>query len=674
MTGGNRPWRPVIPAELDWCRGDDGVTDCPRSPTFGDVYYSREHGLRESDFVFLQGNDLVARMRRHPESGFCVGETGFGTGLNFLLTWNAWRELPAPRPRLHYVAVERFPLQREDLARALSPWRELQPLATALLADYPGLVPGTHRLLFDDGAVTLDLWWEDAAVALADLAGREERLVDAWYLDGFAPARNAAMWQPGLMQSIARLSRAGATFATFTAAGQVRRDLETAGFDVRKSAGFGRKRERLCGVLRCHPPPDPPGMTPWDLAASPATAPASALVIGGGLAGCTTAAALARRGVPVTLLERGSVAGEGSGNTQGVLYTRLSRRHSPLADFALAGFCFAARLYRRMLNSGQLEPRLDGALCGSFHPHDDTGEMAYLAAALAPVPELAAVVSANRAAALLGIEQPGSGYWFPGSGWLRPAAVCRALAGTPGVEVIEHCGDVRLERGGDAWQAVATGRPPRRAACVVLATGTSAAAHAGLEWLPVRAIRGQTTQLPTAPALSRLRAVLCHEGYIAPARMGEHCIGATFDLHDGCRETRAADHARNIEALAAAVPAWRGMLQALDPAVLSGRVSYRCASPDYLPIVGPVPDRDAFLAEFADLRKNARQTIVRRGHYMPGLYVNTAHGSRGLSSTPLAAEVLASHICGDPPPLRRELFRALSPARFLIRDLGRNRL
>jgi tRNA 5-methylaminomethyl-2-thiouridine biosynthesis bifunctional protein len=195
-----------------------------------------------------------------------------------------------------------------------------------------------------------------------------------------------------------------------------------------------------------------------------------------------------------------------------------------------------------------------------------------------------------------------------------------------------------------------------------------------LDWLPLQIIRGQTTQLPTTVPYNKLRAALCHEGYIAPARDGIHCIGATFNLQDQEQGLRAEDHRYNLISLARAVPAWRDALSHTDPADLKGRVGFRCASPDYLPMVGPVPDLPAFLRDFGPLRRNARLAITARGEYRPGLYLSTAHGSRGLTSTPLASELLASQICDEPPPLCREIIRALAPARFIIRDLRRNRI
>lgn len=670
MKRDNSPWRPVQAAVLRW--SDAGT---PASADFNDVYYSQENGLEESQHVFLQGNDLPRRWRDHPDPHFCIGELGFGTGLNFLLTWQAWRALPSPRPDLHFLSIEKHPLTRHDLARALAAWPTLNALAQPLLDAYPGLLAGQHRILLEDGRVRLDLWWEDAAQALPDLASFARPLVDAWYLDGFAPARNSAMWSPAVMDAIAALSRPGASFSTFTAAGQVRRDLTEAGFQVSKVPGYGRKRECLRGVLtagRTHRADA--RQPPWDLPAKAQPRPGSALVVGGGLAGCMTAAALARRGIEVTVLEHEQVAGAASGNEQGVLYTKVSRQHGALTDFALQSFQHASQLYRAMFRAGELAAPRDGELCGSFQQSDDHEEMAVLREALAAVAELAQVLDRNQANAVLGIDQPHAGYWYPNSGWLNPAAVCRALLERANIRVLENCGAVELRADRARWHATGGGHSLAEADCAVVATGTGTTAMSQFAWLPLQAIRGQTTQLPAAPALAGLRAALCHDGYIAPARAQRHCIGATFNLDTSETAPRVQDNRANLARLASAVPDWRGTLEALDPAALESRVGFRCASIDHMPVVGPAPDVTGFLRDFGALRHNARLAIPATGSYVPGLYISAAHGSRGLSSTPLAAELLASLICAEPPPLSRALCRALSPARFIIRDLSRNRI
>lgn len=631
--------------------------------------------MQESHYVFLQGNDLPQRWLSHPHPSFCIAETGFGSGLNFLLTWQLWRNQPQPRPRLHFISVENQPLRRADIAQAQASWPELRDLSAALLQNYPAPIPGQHRVVLDGGRVILDLWWEDAEESLAELASYGRHQVDSWYLDGFTPSRNPAIWTNGIFTSMALLSRPGASFATFTAASEVRRGLQNVGFNVSKRSGYGKKRECLHGYIKDVPGTSLTGKNnalPWDISLKNPSVPSSVLLIGAGLAGCTTAAALARRGIKVTLLERESVAAAGSGNDQGVLYTRLSTKHSHLSDFSLQSFLFANRLYQQMLSEESIRDGLDGALCGSFHQTDNHAEMAAIASQLQSVADVASVLSAAEANARLGIEQSMSGYWFPGSGWMRPSAICRALLHSPLIHLIENTGEVRLKQSNSGWIALNNDSVIGEAQCVVVATGTATTQIAGLDWLPLQAIRGQTTNLPSNQEFASLRGALCHKGYIAPARLGQHCIGATFDIKDEDSSLRTTDHQWNLDTLADAVPAWQCALSELQAHSLSGRVGYRCATPDYLPLVGPVPEKSLFMQNYAALRKNAKQAIASTGEFVNGLYVSTGHGSRGLTSTPLAAEILASLICCEPLPLSRELYRAVSPARFLIRELKRS--
>lgn len=697
MKRENQPWWPVTAANLQW--SDDGE---PYSTDFDDVYFSREDGMAESRHVFLEGNGLPGRWRDHAEPSFCIGETGFGTGLNFLLTWHLWQQQPEPKPRLHFVSIEKHPLSRQDLERALGAWAELRELADSLLLAWPDLLPGQHRLSFDQGQVVLDLWWADVADALPDLASHGPGM-DCWFLDGFAPARNESMWQLSLYPAIAALSRPGASFSTFTAAGQVKRGLAAVGFEVSKVPGFGRKRESLRGVFGepsasrepstsrepsaskepsagKEPPASNPSVettvhrTPWDLPASKQPSPTSVLVIGAGLAGCTSAAALASRGIAVTLLDAGPLAGAASGNEQGILYTRLSRQHSPLTDFALQSFQFSSNLYRQMLQDGRLQQGIDGELCGSFHQQSNSGELAILSQRLGPLDQLAQVLAPEQTHAVLGTASSVGGYWFPGSGWLNPPAICAAMCDHPNIALRLSCGEVSLRHEQGQWHACSGEQILASAPVAIVCTGTSATGFSQLSWLPLQSIRGQTTHIRAGNFSAELQSAFCHEGYIAPARNGSHCIGATFDLRDTDPNLRAEDHQYNLDKLAQALPQWQRDLTAIDPGQLQGRVGFRCASPDYLPIAGAVPDRNTFLQTYAGLRKNARQQISLPGNYMQGLYINTAHGSRGLSSTPLVAELLASQVCAEPPPLSRELLRALSPARFLVRDLARNRI
>ncbi len=259
MSGsGETDWRGAPGAELDWAQG------IPRSTRFDDTYFSAVDGISESRHVFLGGNRLPDRWRDRRR--FTIAETGFGTGLNFLTCWQAWQQTRSERPAgacLHYLSVEGYPLSPQDLASAAAGWTELQTEAKALAEAYPPPLPGLHRLWFDD--VCLDLVFGELSQALASLESLPELAVDAWFLDGFAPARNPGMWTPQLYRAMSVLGHPGSSFATFTAASDVRRGLMTAGFAVDKVAGFGRKRDMLRGSLETRPLAPAPPITPWHL-------------------------------------------------------------------------------------------------------------------------------------------------------------------------------------------------------------------------------------------------------------------------------------------------------------------------------------------------------------------------------------------------------------------------
>lgn len=216
----------------------------PRSERFDDVYFSAHDGLAETRHVFLDGNDLPDSWAGKRD--FVIGETGFGTGLNFLATCEVFEKTRTDNQNLHFISFEQFPLEPHVINDALSGWAdELEPHLSSLIRHYPLRIPGFHRLLFGDH-ITLTLIFDEALPALS----RIDHAIDCWFLDGFKPATNPDMWRRDVITEIARLSRPGTRFATFTAAGDVRRRLTDAGFEVSKTQGFGRKRDMLTGVFR----------------------------------------------------------------------------------------------------------------------------------------------------------------------------------------------------------------------------------------------------------------------------------------------------------------------------------------------------------------------------------------------------------------------------------------
>lgn len=641
-------------AQLDW--DDQGQ---PLSRQFGDVYFSREDGLGETRHVFLDCNDLPARLAALPAGGrLVIGETGFGTGMNFLCAWQLFDRLAPADARLHFVSVEKYPLAAADLRRALALWPELAPWSEQLLAQYVAIHPGFQRLVLAGGRVILTLLVGDVLEQLPQLDAR----VDAWFLDGFAPAKNPQMWSDALFAQLARLSAADASLATFTSAGFVRRGLIAAGFAMQRVPGYGRKREMLRG--RYQGPAQAPAR-PW-YACPPQSASREALVIGGGLAGCASAASLAARGWRVTLIERhAELAQEASGNPQGVLYLKLSAHGTALSQLVLAGFGHTRRLLQR------LQPD-DWAACGVLQLAFDAKEAERQAKLAEAFPaDLLQSLPREQAEAIAGVALPAGGLFYREAGWVHPPALCRLLAEHPQVHVLTHGEALELRRVDGRWQALDGERLLAEAPVAVLAGAAEVRRFAEL---PLKRIRGQISRLPQTAASAALGCVLCAEGYVAPPHRGEHTLGASFDFHrQDCTPT-AAEHAGNLDLLRDISTDLATRLQAdtLDPARLQGRAAFRCTSPDYLPIVGPLADEQAFADAYAVLGKDARQVPDTPCPWREGLYVNSGHGSRGLISAPLSGELLAAWLEDEPLPLPRAVAEACHPNRFALRKLIRN--
>ena len=656
-------------ADIEW--RDDGQ---PLSRAFDDIYFSSASGLEESRYVFLQQNDLPERWAQLPDdTTFTIGETGFGTGLNFLAAWALWQQTAPPNARLHFISVEKYPLHPQDLARALALWPQLQPLAERLLQQYPPLLAnGVHRLHFGRVALTLVIGEASTsfhALRLEDKA--RDRQIDAWFLDGFAPAKNPAMWSAALFENIAALSRPGATFATFTCAGLVKRGLKDAGFTLKKVPGFGRKREMLRGTLEATAPAKTTE-TPWHLPESQDKGDAGArsvAIIGAGIAGASAARALAERGFQVTVFERGARPGSGaSGNDQGILYAKLSPKPGPNGDFNLHALMFALRYYRSFcpqaahfsgllqLAQTEKEQSLQGQVTQWLEPHR--------------AGDLVRPVSASEAGELAGLPLPCGGLYFPTAGWLQPSAVCAALLQHDNIRV--HCKTQidGLEENAGGWSLRSAAGKSFSADIAIVCTANDIRSLSQTAALPLRPIRGQVSSAAACEASRKLRTVLCGEGYITPAFEDRHSFGATFKLKETQIELRDEEHRENLQILAGLLPA---IAREFSLQHLKGRAALRAATPDYLPMAGPVPDWDALPLTYAGLQKNRKALIAERTKYRRNLYVLGGLGSRGFTYAPLAAEVVAGWIDGDVMPVSAELVKALHPARFAIRALGKNR-
>lgn len=650
---------PLAPAQL--ALRDDGT---PYSPLFDDVYHSAVGGIGQALHVFIGGNRLPDNWRARRV--FSIVETGFGLGLNFVMTWSEWRRDPARCERLHFVSAEKHPFRRDDLrvllATALGARPDLAPLAQQLVDAWPTLVAGVHRLTFDDARVTLTLAFGDALELLPKLGVR----ADAFYLDGFSPAKNEDLWSPRVFKALAKMADHGATFATYTSSGKVKSALTDAGFTYRKVRGYAAKRDMLVGEfapayrVRRH---EPPARFDWP--------ERRAIVVGAGLAGCAIVERLAARGWSITLLERRDApAAEASGNPAGVFHPMIARVDTPAARLSRAGFLYALRRWKALAEAGH---PLNWSTAGLLQlAHDDNDAMSLRQAidSLGLPDDFARAVDRQCASALAGVDVARGGAWFARGGWIDPASLCRAQLdaaraanGTRATfDARFGVGVERLDLIDGRWHAFdTTGAVLAAAPVAIVANAHDAARLAGLRCAPTRAARGQLTMLPGAP-LRSLRVPVIGDGYVLALDAERAMTGATYEMDDDDMTERHAGHAENLERLGALLP---GLAGRFDPRVARGRVGLRCVVSDRLPMAGALADEACPLDERSSASGAQLADLRRR----PGLYGAFAYGSRGLVWAAICAELLASQIDAEPWPIERDLACAIDPARYLLRSL-----
>ena len=601
----------------------------PVAKQFDDVYFSNDGGMAETDYVFLQHNGLPERWQRHTEAFFHIGETGFGTGSNFLLTWQRFRQFRQQQPkakcqRLYFTSFEKFPLRRADLTQAFTSLVGFDAECEALLSRYPVATAGCHRLIFDNGQVILDLWFGDV---LESLPQRDHKVaVDAWYLDGFAPSKNPDMWQPALFEQMARHSKAGTTIATFTAAGVVKRGLQAAGFDVHKAKGFGRKRDMLIATYAANQTARPCRQQ----------AKTSVTLIGGGLAAVCLSMALLQKGCKVRLLcADAELATGASKNRQGALYPNLHAEPSQPSLIQAAAFQFARCFFSQQPFDFAHE------WCGVQHQACTPQLLKRHTKMSQHWPEeLVQSLTAADASSQAGVELPFPAILYPTGGWLSPQQFCQAAG-----DYLQHQPDFQLclnqpvqqvapEHG--SWSIFTAGQTTLKCDTLVLALGHQTNQLLTGHPLPIRGIRGQVSYIEQ-PAMASLNTVLCHKGYLTPAWQGLHAVGATFDRSRSDEAVLAEDNQANLQLVQQSLlhPSWFEQSQ-----VKQARSGVRATVPDHLPLAGQWTERQQ------------------------SCFVLTGLGARGLLFAPLLAEALACELMAEPSPLSLDWQHALNPKRY----------
>ena len=604
----HRAWR-IVAASM-------GTRTPIQHPDYDDVYFHAEDGLAEAEYVFLRGNALARRFAALADgTTFVLGETGFGTGRAVVAAILLFEATAPPSCRLVVHSLELDPLDFEIAAAQLTHWPALHARHEALRAGWPTHLRGVHAVASGNPRVELYVWVGDAAATLNVTSFR----VNAWFLDGFAPAKNPRMWSDGVLQGVAHNSAAGATFATYTAAGFVRRGLEAAGFETARPPGFGDKRQMLTGRLVR------PSRRRWDKVSAryPTVEPRRCrrvVVVGAGIAGAATARELAARGVEVTVLEAARVASGASGNPAALLEAMVGDANNTPAQWISQGFlagCAAARRWH---------------LPSQWHWAVHRGERA--------AQQHRKVVEGGHPDWVRPVE----GGFLLRSLLISPVEWVQRLLDGPGITVREGERVTSLTEVAERFQADA----------VVLAN--SAAAQTFAAHLPMRWVRGQLGWSTQDRGIVR---PLCASKYVLPMVDGRQVWGASFGQGETTLELRDAENAAIVRELAsvfASVPETVEMAGA--------RASLRGVTDGRLPYVGPLFDSE----EAMRTRRGDGRPVFGRSAVDERVWLTVAHGSRGFCSSFAGAWLLAEALGGAPHRIPKRLAAAVHPGRVVFRS------
>jgi len=637
----------------------------PYSDIYDDIYYSSAEdeaipGESEFDHVFFKNNGLPQRWMQSDD--FVIAELGLGSALNCILTIRQWLKHGddfKKKKTLHYIAIEKHPLSAEDISRLIAQYPELKQYADELVDNYPPAIEATHSRSLFDNRVVIHYKFMDVHDALDD----EMLEVDAWYLDGFSPAKNPEMWSDKLFARIAKNSRSGATCSTYTAAGFVKRNLQQAGFIVNKVSGHGKKREMITAEL----PVDKPGSNkaeifryrdrPWfQLPLRKCVSEKTATIIGAGIAGLSVAYSLVQRGWNVTIIDRqGSVAGETSSNPAPIVYPRLSVNNDIDTEFYTTAYCYALSIFNKLQKSSRqrfwygegLQQLMDNKriqqIIEKFQFNRD-------------FISIAGDVGGDKAV----VEYGSAGVVLPG---VLCDVLASACAGSLKIIDAEVTG---IDYDGKKWQCLNGTESIHDDEVLVIANGNDVNSIGLPAKFPMEMIRGQVAVLKEKDASPQIQKTLNAEVHITPVINGRHYLGATYNRNNTNQDATWEDSRAMLDELDKLYP---GIFEEED--CIDAWVGFRSMSKDRVPLVGAVPDSAFFEKEYADINNGNNTREYRPASYRDGLYLSAAHGSRGFTSSFISAEIIASLIERTPMPVSKKVLDYLNPSRFIVNDLKR---
>ncbi len=646
---------------------------------FNDYYYSQSDGLAESTYVFVKGNQLPQRwleFENNKSTEFSIIETGFGSGLNFFNTAEHWlrfrkEQKPKHLKKLNYTSIEGFPLTQADLSQIINTWNYKFSATGKFLQHYPPAIKGIYGLDFD--TVKLNLIFMPLDKALAQFEPKGSSFFDCLYLDGFAPNRNESMWTSSLLRQISYFCKLKSTFSTFTSASAVRKSLINIGYKVQKIKGHGSKREMLMGDLENCDSSKYRSKTPWFEFPTSNRNNQNIAIIGAGIVGCATAYSLARLGITSTLIDNNNEPG-------GTIKDFKASSYSPYfsADFnPISQLYWLA--YHRLEQYLQQHSNVDHQKCGIFYIANNSQRFK----ALKSVYKLVKAgglnlqwIEPDQTQTITGIKIHHPGLFNPNGGWVNVKSLCESFICQSPISVKFDTEVLRIERNKNSW-LIHTSTDTYSFASVILCGGAGLSMIEDYQLCQLDRLHGQLTAISNSNNLSALKTIINNGQYLIPQHHNnELLVGSNYERSDSnsSNQTVNAD-IENLSAVKDLNDDLNHSIKAEMNQLAKHNKSHsiagiRLSSRDHLPIIGPVPDILFYKENYPEYIKSNRLKGCPMAKYIEGLLINTAHGSRGVTASLLAGEIIAALVTKQQYPIPTNLYHAVHPARFFVRDTG----
>jgi len=575
------------------------------SEEFDDLYSSAKGAVAECNHVFIKGNNLNERFENLGEnSKFYIGEIGFGIGINFLTTCKSWLDHTKQNQVLEFYSFDKYLFRLSDFKTLNVSCPDLKEYISELERNYPRNIQGAQKISLFGGRIILNL-------IIGEIDNTQEYIklmdkVDAWYFDGFSPSKNPDLWSIKLFKCIHKSCHENTTFSTYTSSGLVKNNLTESGFNHSRAMGFSDKRHMLKGTV--------------DTQLKKNTSNTKVAVIGSGIAGCVLSYTLAKKGIEVDLYEKSdSICSGASSHELLVTYPRLSAHDTAFGSFTLHSYIFATNFYKQLKTDAW---KKTGVIILNHDAATEKRQSSLLEKRADG--EIYRYIDPDEASEISGIDIKLNGLIYEDAGYILPEEMCKFLIESPKINIFTSSHIKSIKKNREVFN-LNIGEKKFEYQNVCVCAGSETANIVDIDGISIK--RGQVTHIESLDNVSRIKLPICAKGYISPRVNNIHLVGSSYsDSED--TDLSEEEHLYNLNNLKLVIDE--------EMNVITGQTGHRAVSKDHMPVVG----------------------------MKDGIYINTCHGSRASVTAPISAEIIASMIVDEAPPLMGRELESLSPERF----------